>query len=128
MRSWGLCLAIVCFALLGCEVKCANDSSDSDEIKHDSRSILVVAYDNDFNPKMCWKLSSRNQVNSCLASKRGYMSWQDGNWNWPFTQVIGNNVVAISVGDGGPLWDDAANRLGVKLVYCTDGKYVEKLE
>jgi hypothetical protein len=114
IRSRIFRVIVICVALGGCAG--VQRSCTSWTARNIGSDWVVVQYDYNMNPKMCWKLSNVSVANE--ADSDG-IHWYDSNTSamrhiggwYNYAQVHSMNFA------------DAARRLGVDSAKCEDGVY-----
>ncbi|MEK7512203.1 MAG: hypothetical protein AAB575_04270 [Patescibacteria group bacterium] len=115
-------VAFISCLVLSCKLTDVTDdravSAQTIETKTIETSVVVVAFDNDWKPKMCWK-----KLDGWNISEQGggiYMyEWSGGKYKSFF--VNGNVMWVIGLPLG-----EAAEALGINSTFCVGGRYVEK--
>ena len=118
---------IVLVAFISCLVLSCEPTDDTDnkavsaqtiETKTTETSNIVVAFDNDWKPKMCWKKFDGSRI-SVQSGGIDMFEWSEGKR----TQIFVNGNVMWVIGL--PL-GEAAEALGINSTFCVGGRYVEK--
>ena len=119
----GVVLFII-LSIVGCKSKinmATGESSSTTETSSEDLGVLIVAYDDNFNPKMCWKCTKERWL---YFRDNGELSWSQKNNN--DISIKGKNIGLVEVRNNELPWEMAAQLLGVNLIFCVNGKYLEK--
>lgn len=118
-------LILVSFLMLRCEPKVKDDGETAQTSANnvEDSGVLIVAYDESFNPKLCWKSTEDRYF---YFGDSGELSWSQKRSN--DVSIKGRNIGGVEVNGDDLTWTLAAELLGVKLDDCVNGRYVEKSE